>query len=81
MDEDIRAQYLEALDATARAQQALIDRAHTVLRDPKQHSWEESARAAATLPLAGLGAALTELQRAFVTGSLFDQPAPANPTT
>ena len=72
--DDFRAQYLEALDATARAQETLIERAHTVLRDPKQYGWETSARAAAALPLAGIGAALTELQRVLVTGSLEPRP-------
>lgn len=68
--DDFRTQYLEALDATARAQETLIDRAHGVLRNPEQYGWETTARAAAALPLAGIGAALTDLQRLLVAGSL-----------
>ena len=74
MDE-FQAQYLEALDASARAQEALIDRANGILRNPKQHGWETLGRAAVVLPLAGIAAALTELQRALVTGSLDGAPA------
>ena len=78
--DDFQTQYLEALDATARAQETLIDRAHTVLRNPKQYGWETSARAAVVLPLVGIGAALTELQRVLVTGSLEQSPATGSQT-
>ena len=72
--DDFQTQYLEALAAEARAQETLLDRARTILQNPKQHGWETMARAAVVLPLVGIGAALTELQRALVSGSLDGAP-------
>lgn len=79
--DDFQARYIEALDASARAQETLISRAHDILRNPEQYGWATSARAAAVLPLAGIGAALTQLQRALVTGSLEETPASADQPT
>ena len=56
--DDFQTQYLEALAAEARAQETLLDRARTILQNPKQHGWETMARAAVVLPLVGIGAAL-----------------------
>lgn len=78
--DDFQTQYLEALDASARAQETLLDRARTILQNPKQHGWETTARAAVVLPLVGIGAALTELQRALVSGSLEAPARSAEPT-